>query len=375
MCATHRVPGLVVGDHALLVLGDGAVGLQARYDALQRVVEVDIGDRVAIGARRPDGGFVADVLEVGTGQARGGASDGRELDRIVDGLVAHVHVEDLLAREEVGRRDVDLAVEAAGPQQRRVERVEPVRRGHDDDVGALEAVQLDEQLIERLILLAVVPDVLARGADGVELVDEDDRRSVLAGRLEELADARGAEAREHLDEGGGRLREEGRAGFRRDRLGEQRLAGARRPVQEHAARDAGAEALEAHRVAQELDDLGQLRLGLFDAGDVVPAHDRLGVGLELTRRRARHHLHEPPHQVHQDPQQQRGPPEDDDYPDLIEQVGDGRRNVRRQHALFVGRNPAELERALRRRARAAGSGGTRDRPWPPGGRRARRHRP
>ena len=37
----QRVPGLVVGDHALLVLGDRAVRLEARDDALQRVVEVD----------------------------------------------------------------------------------------------------------------------------------------------------------------------------------------------------------------------------------------------------------------------------------------------------------------------------------------------
>ena len=37
-------------------------------------------------------------------------------------------------------------------------------------------------------------------ADGVELVDEDDRGRVLARLFEELADAGGAEAGEHLDE-------------------------------------------------------------------------------------------------------------------------------------------------------------------------------
>ena len=35
--------------------------------------------------------------------------------------------------------------------------------------------------------------------------------------------------------------------------------------------DLGAEALELLRVAQEVDDLAQLGLGLVDAGDVVPA--------------------------------------------------------------------------------------------------------
>ena len=239
---------------------------------------------------------------------------------IVDRLVAHVHVEDLLARHQVGRRDVDLTVEAPGPQQRGVERVEPVGRRHDHDVGAIEAVQFHEQLVERLILLAVEAHVLALRADGVQLVDEDDRGSVLARGLEQLADARRAQPGEHLDEGGGRLREKGRARLGRDRFRKQRLARARRPVQQHAAGNASAEALEASGIAQELDDLGELGLGLFDAGDVVPAHDRLLVGLELGRRRARHHLHEPPHQVHEEPQQERRDPENDEEADLTEDV-------------------------------------------------------
>ncbi len=70
-----------------------------------------------------------------------------------------------------------------------------------------EAVHLDEQLVERLVLLA--GDVHAAApADGVELVDEDDRRLVLARDREQAADPRGAEAGEHLDERRRRLREE-----------------------------------------------------------------------------------------------------------------------------------------------------------------------
>src|SRR3712207_7090446 len=49
-------------------------------------------------------------------------------------------------------------------------------RDHDEVVGPLEAVHLHEELVERLVLLA--RDVLAaRRAHGVQLVDEDDRRS------------------------------------------------------------------------------------------------------------------------------------------------------------------------------------------------------
>src|SRR3546814_20805769 len=58
----------------------------------------------------------------------------------------------------------------------------------------------------------------------------------------------------------------------------QRLAGARRADQQTALRDLAAEALELLRVAQELDDLLQLLLGLVSAGDVVEgdATDLLG---------------------------------------------------------------------------------------------------
>ena len=83
---------------------------------------------------------------------------------------------------------------------------------------------------------------------------------------------RGADADEHLDEvraGDGEERHVGLAG---DGAREQRLAGAGRPDQQRAARDAPAELLEFLRVAQELDDLLEILLGLVDAGDVVEGH-------------------------------------------------------------------------------------------------------
>ena len=198
-----------------------------------------------------------------------------EVDVRVERLAARVHLEDRAPPLEVGRLDEDLTVEAAGPKQRRVEVLQPVRRGHDDHlVARAEAVELDEQLVERLVLLAVERMAAARLADRVELVDEDDRRRVLARLVEELADARGAEAGEHLDERRGALRVEARARLVRDRLCRKRLAGARRPVEEDALRHAGAERLEVLRVAQEVDDLLQLLLRLVEAGDVGPRHGR-----------------------------------------------------------------------------------------------------
>ena len=75
------------------------------------------------------------------------------------------------------------------------------------------------------------------------------------------------------------MREERHAGLTRDGAGQQRLAGARRAVEQHALRDPGAERLELLRVLEELLDLVQLLDGLVHARDVAerdpgPIHGR-----------------------------------------------------------------------------------------------------
>ncbi len=219
--------------------------------------------------------LVADVGQVGARQPAGLLGDDARGRRPRAAACRVVWTSRIRRRPSTsGGETKHLAVEAPGAQQRRVELLEEVGRGHDDDVaGRGEAVHLDEQLVEGLLALGVVVGAAPR-ADRVELVDEEDRGRVLARLAEQAADARGAEAGEHLDERRRRLREELRAGLVGDGLGEQRLAGAGRPVQQHALGHRGAEALEALGVAQEVDDLLQLGLGLVDAGDVRPARRR-----------------------------------------------------------------------------------------------------
>ena len=155
--------------------------------------------------------------------------------------LAHVHLQDLLAADHVRIRHDHLAVEAARAQQRGIEHVGPVGRGDQDDafVG-LEAVHLDQQLVERLLALVVAAAEAgaAMAADRVDFVDEDDAGRVLLRLLEHVAHAAGADADEHLDEVGARDGEERHVGFAGDRARDQRLAGAGRADQQHAARDA-----------------------------------------------------------------------------------------------------------------------------------------
>src|SRR5581483_8790145 len=192
-----------------------------------------------------------------------------------------------------------------GAQQGGIEDVGPVRGGDQDDVVLhLEAVHLDEELVQRLLALVVTAAETGTAvtADGVDLVHKDDARSGLLRLLEEVAHARSADADEHLDEVGAGDREERNARLTRDGAREERLACARRPVQQHTLRDARAERLELLRVLEELLDLAELLDGLVDAGDVLEA-DLRRVGRHALRARLAeaHHLRPAAlHLVHQE---------------------------------------------------------------------------
>ena len=133
-----------------------------------------------------------------------------------------------------------------------------------------EAVHLDQQLVQRLLafVVAAAKAGAALAADRVDLVDEDDARAVLLGLLEQVADAGGADADEHLDEVRARDGEERHPGLARHGAGQQRLAGAGRAVEQHALGDLGAQRLVPRRVLQEVLDLVELFDRLVDAGDV-----------------------------------------------------------------------------------------------------------
>ena len=182
-----------------------------------------------------------------------------------------MHFEDRLAAAQIRIANRDLPVEAAGTEQRRIEDVLAVRGGDDDNpLVRLEAVHLDEQLIQRLFPLFVAERVAAAAAaDGVELVDEDDARGVAACVLEQPPHARGADARIHFDEVGPAREQKRHAGFTRNRSRQQRLARAGRADEQHALRDAPADGREAVGMTEEVDDLLHFVLGLVDAGDVL----------------------------------------------------------------------------------------------------------
>ena len=203
----QHVPGLVVGDGLALARGQHRRRLaRARDDAQEAFEEVVVGDPRTLVAGGHDRALVEHLGELGATGAGGHLGEVRQVDILGQRLALRVHVEDRQAACLRRRAHVDVAREAAGAQQRRVERVEPVGGGDDEQLlVAGEAVHLDEQLVQRLVGLAVAGAgraATARGADRVDLVDEDDRRRAGTGLGEQVAHAAGAHADVHLDEVG-----------------------------------------------------------------------------------------------------------------------------------------------------------------------------
>ena len=195
---------LVVGDDRLLgVADDPRLALRAGDDPLQGLLELGHADDLLVAARGEDRRLVDEVREVRAGEARRLAGDAFDLDALVERLALGVDLEDLDATPHVRPIEDDLAVEPTRAQERRVQDVRPVGGGDDDDVRVrVEAVHLDEDLVEGLLALVVAAAQAgaALATDRVDLVDEDDARRVALGLVEQVADAARADADEHLDE-------------------------------------------------------------------------------------------------------------------------------------------------------------------------------
>ena len=308
----QRVPTLVVrGDLLLLVAHHPGPALRTGDHPVDRLLQGVVGDRPLLLTGGEQRGLVDHVGQVGAAEARGTPGDRVEVDVGRERLALGVHPQDGLAALHVGGVDRDLPVEPARAQQRRVEDVRPVGGGDQDHAAlGVEAVHLDQKLVERLLPLVVAAAHAGAtvAADRVDLVDEDDRRGVRLGLLEQVADTAGADADEHLDEVGAGDGVEGHPGLAGDRAGQQRLAGSGRAEQQHALRDLGAEGLVLRRVLQEVLDLVQFLDGLLGPGHVregglrrvLGDHLRLGLAeVEHPRAATLHLRHEEQQQEHE----------------------------------------------------------------------------
>ena len=112
-------------------------------------------------------------------------------------------LQDRLAPLSIGPIEHELTIETARSGQSWVENFRAVRRREQDDADTrIKAVEIGQELVERLLLLvapAIATERGTRSSERVEFVNEDDAGRGLPGLLEEITHARRANADEHLD--------------------------------------------------------------------------------------------------------------------------------------------------------------------------------
>ena len=308
------VAGLVVGGHGLVVVvHDSGALLRAGDHAVDGLVDRTLVNELHVRTRGEQRRLIQDVRQVRAREARRALGDLTQVDLRGQRLALRVDLEDGLAALQVGGLDSDLAVETARAQQRRVEDIGAVGRRDEDDVGTLvEAVHLDEELVQGLLALVVAAaDTAATVAThGVNLVDEDNGRRVLLRALEQLTHAGGTHADVELHELRAGNREEGGIRLAGHGLGEEGLTGSGRTVEQDAARNTRTHLVELVRGRQELADFLELLHGLVLTGDVREGDvgallvEFLGArGREAAHHaRTRHGAHDEVERAHEDQQ-------------------------------------------------------------------------
>jgi hypothetical protein len=216
------------------------------------------------------GGLRAEGCNVGSDVTVGLGCDGLEVNILGELHVLGVNLKDLQAASGVGNTNVDLAIEATETTKGRVDGVGAVGGGHDHNVGAgLHAVHEGEKLGDDTPLDLTV-GLVTLGRDRIDLVDEDDRRAVLLGLLEGLAQVRlGLSG--HLGHDFGAVDEEEECtSLIGNSARHKSLTGTRRTVHEDTARRLDTDGLEKLRVPErQLDKLSDLSHLLPAASDII----------------------------------------------------------------------------------------------------------
>ena len=171
----------------------------------------------------------------------------------------------------VGQRNLHRPVETSGAQQCGIEDLGSVGRCQDNYVGSwFEPIHVRQQLVECLLAFVVRPETTrtAPPPDGVDLIDEDDRRGPLSGVGEQIPHPGRTDTNEHLDKARAAESEKRYASLAGDRSREQSFSGPGRAHHEHSLRTDRARGRIALRMLEEVHDFHDLSLGTLIASDV-----------------------------------------------------------------------------------------------------------
>ena len=212
---------LVIGDALAVLAREQQRALGPEHDLLERIEEVLLAHRRLLAPRREQRRFVHEVLEIGAREARRRRRELVEVDVGRERHLARVHLEDRLAPALSGRLTTTRRSKRPGRSSARSSTSGWLVAASTMTPSRPEKPSISVRIwfsVCSCSLGAADRHLAARAADGVDLVDEDDRRRVLARLLEQIAHARRAHADDHLDELGGAHREERHARLAGDRL-------------------------------------------------------------------------------------------------------------------------------------------------------------
>mmetsp|Transcript_31319 Transcript_31319/g.50291 ORF Transcript_31319/g.50291 Transcript_31319/m.50291 type:complete len:330 (-) Transcript_31319:441-1430(-) len=185
---------------------------------------------------------------------------------------------------EVGEANLHTAIETTWTQEGRVKDVGTVSSSKDNDASvALETVHLGQNLVQGLLALIVATRDTGSTltADGINLINEDDARSVLLRHVKEITDTRSTNTNKELNEFRTGGRDEGNSSLSSGGTSEQGLTSTRRTLHNDTLRNLCSELSELLRVLEEFHDLLKFLLGLVVTGNLIEGYSSIGLHLDL----------------------------------------------------------------------------------------------
>ena len=244
---------------------------RTHHDFVFRFFELNHRDDAFVAAGSKQGRFVDQVGQVGTGEARGTASNDCRIDIRRQRNATHMHFQDLLTTANIRQANHHLAVKTARTQQRGVKNVRTVsRRDNDDTFVTFEAVHLNQHLVQGLLtfIVTTAQACATLAADGVDFIDEDDARRCFLSLFEHVTHTRCTNTDEHFYEVRTGNSKERHFCFASDRFRQQRFTGTRRTDHQDAFRDLTAQFLEAARLTQVFHQFADFLFRFVTPGNV-----------------------------------------------------------------------------------------------------------
>ena len=270
----QRVADLVVGrDRLLAFADDAALALRAGDDAVDRLLELGHADRLLVAAGGQDGGLVEQVGQVGAARSRASAWPAMSrLTFLSSGLpracTSRIALRPLMSgRSSTTWRSKRPGRSSAGSST----------SGRLVAAMTITLVLVSKPSISTRIWFSVCsrsswlpPRPAPRWRPTASISSTKTMQGALRLAWSNRSRTRLAPTPTNISTNSEpEMREERHARLAGHGARQQRLAGARRADQQHAARNARAERRELLGVLQELDHLGKLLLGLLDAGHVA----------------------------------------------------------------------------------------------------------